>query len=210
MSEPFRFATASELVEITGRRARNLEEMLRFLRESDGASIFHHTYQTLRVHHMLVERYPNDYAQWVHEACGEETLAERLAGIDLREFRSIQALRERFIDVVEEYLKAHPGARTRPARKPFDLCGAILVVTPTGDVARTIDDFREILGSCSIRTIHYHFVTARLRLDLETNDFSAWLATTQGRPDLAERLDRIDFTTQTLEDIRSAMVETLA
>lgn len=210
MSEPFRFATASELVQITGQRARNLEEFLRLLRECDGSSIFHHTYQTLRVHHMFVERYRNDYAQWVHEACGEEALAELLAGTNLREFHSIQALRERFIAIVAEYLDAHPGARTRPARKPFDFCAAILVATPTGDVAWTIDDFRAILRSCSIRTMHYHFVSARLRLDLETNDFSAWLATTQGRSDLAARLDRIDFTMQTLEDIRSAIAETLA
>lgn len=206
---PFVFRTASEVVEITGRRARNLEDLLRHLREADGSSIFHHTYQTLREHHLMIERYPNDFADWVHEACGEESLAERLAGVDLRDHRSIRSLRDRLVGLVDEHLAAHPSARTRPARRPFDLCSAITVVVPTGDRAETLEEFRDALGRSSIRTIHHHFVTARLRLDLATNDFSAWLAGA-GRLDLAERIDRIDLVMRTLDEVRAAIVEVLA
>jgi len=210
MNEPFIFATASALVEITGRRAQNLEQLLRLLREADGSAIFHHTYQTLREHHMLIERYPNDFAQWVHEACGEESLAERMAGVDLREFKSLRSLRERLVSLVEAYLAERSASRTRPARKPFNLCSSITVVTPTGDRASTIPEFRDVIVRCSIQVIHHHFITARLRVDLAANDFSVWLAAAQQRPDLAERIDRIDLVMRTMDEIRSSILETLA
>jgi hypothetical protein len=210
MSDVFVFATAAELVEITGRRARNLHQFLTLLREAEPASIFHHTYQTLREHHLLVERYPNDFADWVHAACGEAALAERLAGIDLRAHRSLRSLQEAFVAIVDGYLTETPAARTRPARDPFDLCSAISVVTSTGDRAATLAEFREVIGRCSTATLHHHFVTARLRLDLASNDFSAWLVSAHDRADLADRLDRIDFVMQTLEGVRADILRVLA
>lgn len=207
--QPFVFETSAELVSITGARARNLGELLARLREASPATIFHHTYQTLREHHFLVERYPNDFADWVHVACGEAELAERLAGIDLRAHASLGALREALIERLVEHLERVPAARTRPARVPLDLCEAVSVITPTGDTAGTLEEFRAALARSAPATIHYHFVTARLRLDLASNDFSAWLSGSLGRPDLAQRIDRIDFVMQTLEGVRAQLLELL-
>ncbi len=209
MPSPFVFETSAELVAITGAQARNVGELLAHLREASLATIFHHTYQTLREHHFLVERYPNDFADWVDAACGEPELAERLAGIDLRAYASLHALREALIEPIERHLDRVPAARTRPARAPLHLCEAVSVITPTGDTARTLAEFRAVLARCSTATIHHHFVTARLRLDLASNDFSAWLSGSLGRPDLAQRIDRIDFVMQTLEGVRAQLVEIL-
>jgi hypothetical protein len=206
----FEFATAAELVEITGRQARNLQQFLTLLREAEPAAIFHHTYQTLREHHFLLERYPNDFADWVHTACGEAALAERLAGIDLRAHGSLRSLQEALVAIVESYLDANPAARTRPARDAFDLCSAVSVVTPTGEQATTLEEFRTVLRRCSTATLYHHFVTARLRLDLASNDFSGWLRSEHDRADLADRLDRIDFVMQTLEGVRANILRVLA
>lgn len=210
MSTPFAFATAAELVEITGRQARNLDQLLILLREAEPAAIFLHTYQSMHEHHFMPERYPNDFADWVHHACGEPWLAERLAAIDLREHRSLRALQGALVDLVDGYLRRMPAARTRPARAPFDLCAAVSVVTPTGDLASTLAEFRAVLERCSTAAIHHHFVTARLRLDLVSNDFSAWLADSLARPDLAARIDHIDFVMETLEGVRAELLEALA
>lgn len=207
--QPFVFETSAELVAITGAQARNVGDLLALLREASPAVIFHHTYQTLREHHFLVERYPNDFADWVHVACGEPELAERLAGIDLRAYGSLVALRSALIEPIERHLERVPAARTRPARVPLDLCEAVSVITPTGDTANTLEEFRAVIARCSTATIHYHFVTARLRLDLASNDFSAWLSNSLGRADLAQRIDRIDFVMQTLEGVRAQIVEML-
>lgn len=209
MSEPFIFATESQLVEITGRRARNLDQLLGLLREAEDASIFLHTYQSLREHHLLIERYPNDFAEWAHRACGEFALAEQLAAVDLREFASIQELRSRIVECVERFLAANPAARTRPAREPFDLCSSVALVMPTGDQAATLEEFREVIGRCSLRTIYYHFVTARLRLDLATNDFSLWLESSLEQPERARALDRIDLVMRTLDEVRVRILEVL-
>ncbi len=209
MSMPFVFATAAELVEISGRQARNLDQLLALVRTAPPAAIFHHTFQTLREHHFLLERYPNDFAEWAHRACGEEALAERLAGIDLRAYRSLRTLRDGFVTLIEEYFAQHPASRTRPAREPFDLCSAISVVTFTGDEATTLDEFRAVIERCSTATIHHHFVTARLRLDLASNDFSAWLTNEHLEHDRARQLDRIDFVMRTLEGVRAAILEAL-
>jgi hypothetical protein len=210
MSTPFEFATSADLVEITGRQAVNLGELLRLLREAEPAAVFHHTYQTMREHHFLLERYPNDFADWVHTACGEASLAERLAGIDLRAHLSLRSLQAHFVHLVEEHLERAPSSRTRPAREPFELCKTISVVTPTGDRAETLEEFRAVIARASTASIHHHFVTARLRLDLASNDFSYWLKTALDRHDLAERLDRIDIVMQTLAGIRESIVKVLA
>lgn len=207
MSPTFEFATAAELVEITGRQARNLDQLLVLLREADPAAIFHHTYQTMREHHFLLERYPNDFADWVHVACGEASLAERLAGIDLRAYPSLRALQESFVEIVERHLDRNAASRTRPAREPFDLCRAVSIVTPTGERVATLAEFRTVVARISTSAIHHHFVTARLRLDLVSNDFSAWLEEALKRPDLARRLDRIDIVMQTLDGIRADILE---
>jgi hypothetical protein len=210
MSAAFEFASAVELVEITGRQARNLHQLAALLRWAEPAAIFHHTYQTLREHHFLLERYPNDFADWVHTACGEAALAEQLAGIDLRAHGSLRSLQAALVAIIDGYLDANPAARTRPARDAFDLCSAISVVTPTGDRATTLAEFRAVLDRCSTATLHHHFVTARLRLDLASNDFSAWLRSEHDRGDLADRLDRIDVVMQTLDGVRADILTVLA
>jgi len=46
-----------------------------------------------------------------------------------------------------------------------------------------------------------------LRLQLVTNDFSEWLSTSLGLPELAEQIERIDIYTNTLEDVRTKIAE---
>jgi hypothetical protein len=67
-----------------------------------------------------------------------------------------------------------------------------------------------VLRRVSTSAIHHHFVTARLRLDLVSNDFSAWIETALKRPDLARHLDRIDIVMQTLDGIRADILEATA
>jgi hypothetical protein len=45
MSVPFEFATAAELVEITGMQTRNVAQLHALLRANEPVAIFHHTYR---------------------------------------------------------------------------------------------------------------------------------------------------------------------
>ena len=137
-SKPFYFNSESHLTRIGRERATNLAELLQGLKSCPDASIFYHTFQTLREHHYIRGGFSNDFAQWTFAACNEAGLAERLAAVDVRDFTSLKEIRERIVKTVESYLKANPAAGARPAFEAFYFCASETVVTPTPFVANTL------------------------------------------------------------------------
>jgi hypothetical protein len=206
-SKPFYFNSESHLVRIGRERATNLRELLEGLKSCPDASIFYHTFQTLREHHYIRGGFSNDFAQWTFAACNEAGLAERLAAVDVRDFTSVAEIRNRIVEIVESYLKANPAAGARPAFEPFYFCASETVVTPTPFVASTLAEFDEALQQVSLHSIHHHFITARLRPPLTRNDFSVWLEEELGLATLAERLNRMDIYTSTLNDMRQKILQ---
>jgi hypothetical protein len=199
---PFYFNSAAHLLRIGRERATNLSELLEAVRTCPEDSIFQHTFQTLQEHHFIREGFSNDFAHWAFAACNEVALAERLAGVDVREFTSIRTLRQRLLEIVEAYLKRNPRAGERAALEPFYFCASDTVVVPTPFVARNLGEFAESLQKVSLHSIHYHFIDARLRLKLNSNDFSVWLEEELELGQLADRINRIDIYTSTLHDVR--------
>jgi len=206
---PFYFNSASHLLRIGREKATNLQELLEAVRTCPESSIFQHVFQTLEEHHFIREGFSNDFSHWAFAACNEVELAERLASIDVREFTSIPALRERLVHTIETYLQKNPRSATRAAMEPFYLMAADVVVVPTPYVGRNLDEFLDCLRKVSIHSIYYHFIDARLRLKLNTNDFSVWLETELDMPMVGERLNRIDIYTSTLEGVRRSILKTV-
>jgi hypothetical protein len=206
---PFYFNSAAHLLRIGRERATNLAELLEGLRACPNDSIFEHTFQTLQDHHFIREGFSNDFAHWAFAACNEVGLAERLAAIDVREFTSISDLRNQLVEIVEEYLKRNPSAPDRAALEPFYFCASDTVVIPTPFVARNLVEFIESLKKVSIHSVHHHFIEARLRIKLNSNDFSVWLDEEMDLGPLADRLNRIDIYTATLDDVRDQIVHIL-
>jgi hypothetical protein len=203
---PFYFNSAAHLIRIGTEKASNLSELLDALKVCPDASIFQHTFQTLREHHFIREGFSNDFAHWAFAACNEVALAERLAGIDIREFTSIASLRQRLVDLVEAYLRQNPRARDRAAFEPFYFSASEVIVVPTPFVARNLGEFADGLRQVSLQSIDYHFIAARLRLKLNSNDFSLWLEHELDLGRLADRVNRIDIYTSTLHDVRRAIL----
>jgi hypothetical protein len=206
---PFYFNSAAHLMRIGGEKAANLQELLEAIRTCSDASIFQHTFQTLEEHHFILAGFSNDFSHWAFAACNEVELAERLAAIDIREFTSISALRQRLIHVIESYLQKNPRAGTRIAMEPLYLMAADLVVVPTPLVARNLEEFAGCLRKVSIHSIYYHFMDARLRLKLNTNDFSIWLERDMDLQATARRLNQIDIYTSSLENVRQSILTTI-
>jgi hypothetical protein len=206
---PFYFNSAAHLLRIEREKATTLGELLAALRNVANESIFQHTFRTLQEHHFIREGFSNDFAHWAFAACNEVGLAERLAVVDIREFTSIQTLRARVVQITEDYLKRNPRARDRVAMEPFYFCASDAVVVPTPFVARNLVEFTDALNRVSIHCIHYHFIEARLRLKLNSNDFSVWLDQELDLGPIAERINRIDIYTSTLQDVRRAIIRNL-
>ena len=204
--KPFYFNTSAHLLRITTYRASTLGELLEAMRVCPDDSIFQHTFRTLQEHHFIREGFSNDFAHWALAACNEPGLAEQLAGVDVREFTAIAGIRERFVEILEKHSKENPNVATRQAEDTFYFCASDIVVMPTKFVADTMQEFAHGLREVSVHSIHHHFIEARLRLKLMSNDFSQWLLEDVGLEDTARSLNRIDIYTATLEDVREQMV----
>ncbi len=204
--KPFYFNTSAHLLRITTQKANTLDELLAALRVCAEESIFQHTFRTLQEHHFLREGFSNDFAHWTLAACNQPGLAEQLASVDVREFTSLRELRGRFIEIVENHLQGNPADGARMAEETFYFCASDIVVMPTNFVAETLAAFAQGLREVSVHSIHHHFIEARLRLKLMSNDFSQWLNEDVGLTDAARALNRIDIYTATLEGVRQQMV----
>jgi len=204
--KPFYFNTSAHLLRITTQKANTLAELLEALRVCPDDSIFQHTFRTLQEHHFIREGFSNDFAHWALAACNQPGLAEQLASVDVREFTSLAELRQRFVQIVEKHLRLSPADGARVADETFYFCAADIVVMPTNFVAETMQDFARGLREVSVHSIHHHFIEARLRLKLMSNDFSQWLHEDVGLTDAARALNRIDIYTATLEGVRGQMI----
>jgi hypothetical protein len=204
--KPFYFNTSAHLLRITRQKATTLSEFLDALRECPEDSIFQHTFRTLEEHHFIREGFSNDFAHWALSACNEPSLAETLATVDVREFTSVAELRERFVEIVENFLKRSSESAARPARDTFYFCASDTVVIPTNFVANTLREFAEGLRGVSVHSLHHHFIEARLRLKLMSNDFSQWLHEDMGLTDAARQLNQIDIYTLTMEGVRERII----
>ncbi len=204
--KPFYFNTSAHLLQITRQKATTLSEFLDALRECPEGSIFQHSFRTLEEHHFIREGFSNDFAHWAVSACNEPSLAEGLASVDVRDFTSVAQLRQRFVQIVEDFLQRAPSAANRAARETFYFCASDTVVIPTSFVARSLQEFAEGIRGVTVHCVHHHFIEARLRLKLMSNDFSQWLYEDLGLTDAARQLNRIDIYTITLEDVRNQVI----
>jgi len=202
---PFDFVTASYLTRIGIQSAGTLAELLTGLEDSSDASIFHHTFQTLGVHHFLTEGFSNDFAQWTLTSTNRNDLAEQLAALDIRDYTSIPALRSDLCRVVRDFCDAHPQFASQLGLERFYFCESVEVAVSLGS-ARTLDEFREGVAHLSHAGFYYHFISSRLRLQLQTNDFSRWLSGSLGLHTLADSVNHIDVYTNTLDSTRAKML----
>jgi len=206
---PFEFKSAAHLLFIERQRACNIDELGEGLRSCSEESIFQHTFRTLEEHHFIKEGFSNDFAQWAYMELREVGLGERLASLDVREFTALVTLRSRIIGIVEEFASANPKARARSAAAPFYFCSSRTIVLPMHRTASNLDEFIDCLRMVSPHSLHYHFIEARLRRKLESNDFSIWLERDLGLKREASLLNEIDIYTSTLEGVRRKIIQIL-
>jgi hypothetical protein len=204
--EPFVFQTERRLVMLTGRKARNLAELLDHIRQVSGSSIFYHTHQKYLSHHFETPVFHNDFASWVSLALLEEPLSEKLVAIDLLAFSSIRQLREAISATIEEYL-TEIGGRLQECLpgQEFHFCESKSFIMPSGLVAQDVPDFFAKLPKVANTSLYFHFFEARLRLEKPTNDFSSWLHYC-GAEELAEAIDKLNPYRMTMEELRDEIV----
>jgi hypothetical protein len=200
--KPFYFNTSEHLLRIGRCAATTLPELLQAVKTCPDDSIFQHTFRTLQEHHFIRHGFSNDFAHWSLSACHEPVLAEQLASLDVREFTTIEALRQCMIEILDDFLQEHPRSGSHTASEPFYFCASDILVLPTPFVAGSLPAFLDGLRQVSIHSIQHHFIEARLRLHLMSNDFSQWVEEEIALPHVADSIERIDIYTNTMEGVR--------
>jgi hypothetical protein len=209
--EPFHFYTRQNLTYLTGEKARNLQELLDGIREASSATIYHHTHHYLQQHEFLSPEPPNDFAYWITNVLQDDVLGEKVASIDLRQYFTLHDIKSRIIAVIEESI--HQGSdshRNVPPGEEFHFMSSQTFVFPTKYLAHNLREFKECLHRVSIFSIYYHMFESRLRLQQEFGDFSFWLSTSLGEEKLAKEFMKLDPYTQTLENLRQALIRLVA
>lgn len=207
---PFQFYTSVKLRELAGKQARNLKELVEIIKEVSGSVIYYHTHVFLQRHQTLSPEPPNDFAYWVSRVLGEYKLGEELASIDICQFSTIRELRERIIKVIENYLFENKSPmRYAPQGREFEFIKAHSFVIPTGFTARNLKEFQMILNKITIHSIYFHIFEARLRLEKGINDFSFWIGTSAGAPELADTIAALDPYTFTMEGLRRKLTDVI-
>ena len=204
--QSFRFVTASYLTRIHNQKASTLDELRAGLEQTSDGSIFYHTFQSLGRYHFLTEGFSNDFAQWVLTSLNRASLAEQLAGLDIRDYSSLTGLRSDLHRLVADDCRQNPQTARQAAFETFYFCESVVVTAPLFLEARTLDEFRSGVASLGHASFYNHFIASRLRLQLGTNDFSNWLAEVLGAKDLARRVNRIDIYTNTLETAQAELL----
>ncbi len=208
---PFRFQSRAHIKELTGLKAKNLQELASILKTVPDSVVYYHTHQFLEEHHYLTPEPANDFALWVRDALGDEVLGERLAAIDTFEFNTLGALRERLVSLIEEHLTLEPhhgnGHRDAQEGREFHFMKSVSVILPTSYVVHDLREFVEALRKLSPGSLYFHIFESRLRLGKATNDFSIWLEDSLDEHELADRIARFDPYTYTLEGLRSQLIQ---
>jgi Family of unknown function (DUF5752) len=207
MEKTFYFYTRLNLVELLGRQAKNLNQLLEGLRRVPDSSIYYHTHRFLQQHHYLSPEPPNDFAFWVTNSLGLDKVGEKLASVDTVRFRSLQGLRGKFLEMLESIGRVQNFRNVECQEgEEFHFMSCRTFVLPTPYQARDLREFRDVLQKVSISSIYFHIFEARLRLERGDNDFSAWFEGI-GQKELAEEISRLDPYTITLEGLRKKIIQ---
>jgi small-conductance mechanosensitive channel len=206
-SEPFHFYSRAHLTELTGLRAKNLQELVDVMKQAPDAVIYYHTHRFLEEHHYLTPEPSNDFAVWASDALGEEVLGERLAAVNTFEFLNLGALRERFVGIIEERLARGTDSREAMTGREFHFMKSVSVILPSPYAAHDLREFVETLRKISVGSLYFHVFESRLRLGKGLNDFSAWMKDSLGEDQLGDEIIRLDPYTYTLEGLRLALIQ---
>jgi hypothetical protein len=136
----------------------------------------------------------------------DDVLGEQLASVDVVQFQTIAELRNAFIAVLQEYVQQAEKLRDCARGEEFQFMATRTFVLTTTLAAHSLEEFRDVLQTISIKSLYYHMFDARLRLGHGENDFSRWFRDL-GYPDLANAVSTLDPCNSTLEGLRAHIID---
>jgi hypothetical protein len=136
----------------------------------------------------------------------DSKLAEKLSSFDPFDYDNLAQVRQAVVDILEEYIWDIPYVPWARSGFEFYFCEASTVVMRSQIRAHTLLEFCESLRKVGLDSIYYHFFEARWRLGvLKADDFSFWIETNFGLPELVAAIRGIDIYFYSLREIRDTL-----
>lgn len=201
MNDPFHFYTRCNLVRLLNLKAKNTTELLEGIKSVPISCIYYHTHRFIQQHHYLSPEPSNDFAYWIKNILNLKELGEAFDSLDVVTFRNLEDLRVEFVRLLTEYNNRSKNNYLCPDGLEFHFMSCVIVILPTEHSAKDLKEFKETIGKITNNSLYFHMFEARLRLNRDENDFSAWFNGI-GYPELAKAIDRLDPYTITLDGLR--------
>jgi hypothetical protein len=213
MPEPFVFKKVLYLVEVTGRRARTLDELLRALAVVPPESVGYHMHREFLEYKFAPIEYPNDFAYWSGKVLGDQVLAEKLAVLRVFKHRSLDGLRGELARLVGEHLLEYPEAGQKHAGvgREFHFLYARSVVMGCDRSVRNLDEMVAAVADIEAASLYFHLFETRFWGGRgRESDFAEWIRTSLGDEKLSAKLENVDPYMFSLEQVRKVLLKQLA
>lgn len=190
--------------------AINLRELRDRIAVCSDDSLYHHFCETLLVPMFDYPDYRNDFAVWARHHLHDEVLGERLGIIDPYSFSSLHELRAIVLEIIDEHLSERVMVPWAPPGHEFYFMEATTVVFDTGKRLSRPEELPAAIAAMTGGSIYFHFLEARRRPPIGTDDFSAWMENLEGDWSAYRvALRAIDFPFYTLSEIKKELVRLL-
>lgn len=205
---PFHFVGCVELREMLGRKAGDLEQLMRGIEDIPADSIYYHTHSYFLRYEAGPTLFPSDFATWAAVSVRDRILSERLGLIDPFEFRDLEALRSEIVGTIDDHLKSLWNVPRVVHGDPFEFVSSHILEVDLGLSATSLPEFRELLSCVDRSVLFNHICEAKIRKGRQGGDFVIWIGSEEGLnlPDLATKLAAIQPIGLTLEGIRTRML----
>jgi hypothetical protein len=212
MADPFIFRKVIYLVEVTGRRARTLDELLRALAVVPAESVGYHMHREFLAYKFAPIEYPNDFAYWTAKVLGDEILGEKLASLRVFKHRSLENVRAEIARLVGEHLLTFPDAArsVAPPDRELHFLVARSVVMDCNRQARNLAEFIGAVAEIESESLYFHLFETRFAGGRgRESDFAEWIHGSLGDEALAAKVANIDPYMFSLEQVRKTLLKTL-
>ncbi|MFO8052434.1 MAG: DUF5752 family protein [Candidatus Omnitrophota bacterium] len=201
----FIFRTRINQIELLGKTARNLSELVKQIKVVPSSSIYHHTHRFLEQHIYFSPEHPNDFSYWITTSLGLKRLGEIIASVEIFQFKDIEFLRKEFIKIIETHLEGSSSLRNCIQGEEFNFMSSKMFILNTPFKAHNLEEFVDCLNQVTIHSFYFHMFEARMRLQQDENDFSRWFKD-NGFERLADQVASLDPYTHTLEGLRKKII----
>lgn len=159
----------------TGEHASSLIELRDKLATTHIGCIYYHFWGSHLHPEFSHPEYHNDFARWAHYGLHDLFLAERLSVVDPTDYETLEGVRQKLLDVVEERLDENESMFWARSSR-FSFIRSKIIVFDTSYRVEEPQDLAKVIPSLPPSSIFYHFIDARGRTLNGKDDFSNWLA----------------------------------